>query len=133
MKRVIRGCVWETNSSMTHSCVIMSAEQYERWKKDDLYCYKASKWWNPFKDLPEEQQPKNGMIYTEDEAVDFLKLIGEKYDEEDYYHISQFLSEYSFYSYGCFTDDEYCEFDATDYTTPNGEELVIICKYGHDG
>ena len=133
MKRVVRGCVWETNSSMTHSCVVMPADQYERWKEGNLYYYKRNKWWNDFKDLPEEQQPQNGMIYTEDEAVNFLKLIGKEYKEENYDYISEFFSDYSFYPYEYWSEDEYCEFDEMDYTTPNGEDLVVICKYGRDG
>ena len=36
--RVIRNIVFETNSSMSHSCIIMTKEQNDLWK-EGLYYY----------------------------------------------------------------------------------------------
>ena len=56
MKKSIRREVFETNSSMTHSLIIMPTEQEEKWEKEDLYYYNPSDWYDPFKKLPEEQK-----------------------------------------------------------------------------
>ena len=37
MKILIRSKIFETNSSATHSMVILSNDEYEEWKKNELY------------------------------------------------------------------------------------------------
>lgn len=39
MKRQIRLCVFETNSSMVHSLTMCTKEQFEKWKNGEI-------WWN---------------------------------------------------------------------------------------
>ena len=138
MKYIIRRCVWETNSSTTHSCIIMTAEQHERWEKEKLYFYQAN-WYNPFKELPDDEQPKNGFLYTQEEVLDFLKKYGYEYDPkkwEEYEEnaLEQFIYECDsdFHGYNRWHDSEYLEMDENYYTTPGGETVVIECKYGSD-
>lgn len=60
MKKVIRNCMFETNSSTTHSVIIMSLDKSKKWKNEKVYYYNERESWNIFRDLPEEQRPKNG-------------------------------------------------------------------------
>ena len=138
MKKVIRKCVFETNSSMSHSCIIMTKEQSDKWEKEDLYLYRKG-YWNPFKDLAEKQQPVDDQFYTQEEVLDFIKLISdEEYniDEDDYYNIDDYIREMTdgcFISYNKWRDNEYEELDTNIYTTPGGETVVVYCSYGRDG
>ena len=140
MKWVIRRCIFESNSSTTHATVIMTAEQHERWEKEKLYFYQTSGWYNPYKELPEDEQPKNGFLYTQEEVLDFFKKIGDEYDPkewEDEYGddgLEQFIYEYddNFHGYDRWHDSEYLEMDENYFTTPGGETVVVECKYGSD-
>ena len=139
MKEVIRRCVWETNSSMSHSCIIMTEEAYDCWEKDNLYYYQP-KWWNEFEKLPIEEQPKVGLLYTEKEVLDYLIKDGCEYNPEEWEEyeedaVREFIKENSvdFHLYSNWAEDEYEELDTTNYVTPGGEHIVVCCKYGRDG
>lgn len=139
MKRVIRREAWETNSSTTHSVVIMTAEQSKKWEEENSYYYSPSRWYDPFKELPEDKKPVPGMFYTQDEVIEFYRLQGYEYDPEagdydtDDENKDQFIREMGdFYGYNSWHDDEYLEFDSETYTTPSGEEIVVECKYGNE-
>lgn len=146
MKRVIRNCMFETNSSSTHSIIIMPFEKSEKWEKEKVYYFNKRESWDIFGGLPEEQKPKNGNFYTQDEVLEFLKLINFNYNEDDYkeedddyYYgeldsVEQFIRECDcgFISYNIWDRDEYLEKDVTTYITDGGEEIVIYCKYGQD-
>ena len=140
MKRVIRRCVWETNSSMTHSTVILTEDENERWENGNLYYYNPSYWYDSFKKLSEDQKPVDGRLYSRSKVMEFIRLKGdqtqppEDYDEderEDWFR--EMFDEYYFISYENFTEDEFCENDVNYYTTPGGEKIVVHCKYGRDG
>lgn len=143
MKKVIRKCVFETNSSTSHATVIMTEEQYNRWTNENLYYYGGSKYYDPFEKLPEDKKPKAGCLYTQDEVLEFHKLQGyepnpEEYtddefeDEEDIKDI--FIKEMGdFIKYTQWFEDEYLETDTNELTTPGGEKIVVCCKYGYDG
>lgn len=147
MKRVIRNCMFETNSSSTHSIVIMSFEKSEKWEKEKVYYFNGRELWSVFQDLPEEKRPKKGNLYTQDEVLEFLKLVNynynkDDYEDDDYYDyyygrldsVEKFIRECDcgFISYNIWNSDEYLEKEVTTYTTDGGEEIVIYCKYGHD-
>lgn len=139
MKRVIRREVWETNSSTTHSVVIMTAEQNKKWEEENLYYYPPDKWYDPFKNLPEDKKPKPGFLYTQDECIEFHKLQGYEYDPEsgdfdtEWENKDQYIREMGdFIGYDAWHDDEYMEFDDNRFVTPGGEEIIVECKYGHD-
>lgn len=130
MKRVIRRSVFESNSSTSHSLIVMSPEQYDKWEGGETYFFRPSEWWNPFKKLPVEQQPVKDTLYSKTEVKDYMKLIWDEFDKDDDYDFNQVAEEDCFYSYESFMEDEYLESEANDYTTPGGEKLVICCKYG---
>ena len=145
-KKVTRRCVWETNSSTTHSTIIMTEEQYEKWKWKNLYYYPPNKWYDPFEKLPKDKKPQPGCLYTQDEVLEFYKLKGyeynplelDDYDEDEAYDERELKDMYikemcDFAGYDAWHDDECLEFDDTTYTTPSGETIIVECKYGWDG
>lgn len=143
MKTVIRRCIFESNSSTSHTVVIMTEEQNEKWKEEDLYYYPYHDWYDPFKKLPENQKPKSGCLYTQDEVLKFHKLQGyepnpEEYDEDEFESEEDmkdiFIKEMGdFIKYTQWFEDEYLETDENHFTTPGGEKIVVCCKYGRDG
>lgn len=126
--KVIRRGIWETNSSMTHSCVIMMAEQDKKWTDEGLYYYPAPHW-NPFRNLSKEEQPVSGQLYTKEEALEFIRK------EEGLREPSDIIDEvrdYGFILYDDWVNDEYLEKDSETFTTPGGETIVVHCKFGGD-
>ena len=139
MKRVIRNSVWETNSSTSHSVVIMTEDKYKQWEKENLYYYSKRSWYDPFDKLPEDKKPKDGELYTQDEVLEFYKLQGYEYDpasgdyDTDEENKDQYIREMGdFAGYDSWNNDEYLETDVNYYTTPGGEKIVVCCKYGTD-
>lgn len=132
--RVIRKGIFETNSSTTHSCVIMTEDQHEEWE-EGLYYYNPSKWYDPFKNLPEEEKPVAHELYTQEEVLEFLAKIGDVYNPDEYYSADDFIYEeaYWFVCYDRWKNDEYLEYDSTEYKTQGGENIIIECKFGRDG
>ncbi len=135
MRRVIRRNVWETNSSTTHNIVIMTEEQAEKWENENLYYYKTG-WYDAFKDFPESEKPKQGQLYTKEEVLHFYKLKGyepdENYNDEDDPEEAFIKEMYDFIKYDWFKDSD-LEMDDNYYTTPSGENIVVMCQYGYDG
>ena len=122
--KVIRLGVFETNSSSTHTMVIMSEEEYDKWKKGELLKYR---WEDKFITKEEndeiikrlvEDYAKEHNIPVEDVDVDDLKY---EYDDD----IAYTFEEYD--------DRMDLESDIEEYTTKNGEKLIIKCWYGYDG
>lgn len=142
MKKVVRRNVWETNSSTSHSVVIMTASQHDKWEEENLYYYPPTRftWYDPFDTLSEDKKPQGGSLYTRDEVMEFYRLQGYEYDPEagdydtDEENKDQYIREMGdFYGYDSWHDDEYLETDTHSYTTPGGEEIIVECKYGYDG
>ena len=137
VKRQIRRCIFESNSSTTHTCVLMTKENYNKWKSSYYYCYYEENYGLSY--LPEEKKPRLNNIYTLEEAINFIKLDKyfdeetEKIPYEDEDELENFLSDCGFISYDKYFYDDYLESDENWITTPNGENIVAVCKYGHDG
>lgn len=122
--KVVRLGVFETNSSSTHTMVIMSEEEYDKWNKGEILKYR---WEDKFITKEEndeiikklvEDYAKEYNIPVEDVDVDDLK-----YDYDD--DVAYTLEEYD--------DRMNLESDIEEYTTKNGEKLIIKCWYGYDG
>jgi len=122
----IRRNVFETNSSSTHAVAILPKEAYEKLKADhDL-------WYNE----------KYGVCTTEkvkELLPEFLSSYGkEEYEEESKdpdFDFHQFVYDWAddWYWIEKYEDNEcYYEEDIHEYTTKSGENLVIVCNYGHD-
>lgn len=132
MKRAIRREIWETNSSTSHSVIIMTADKYKKWEEENLYYYIGRSWYDPFENLSEEKKPKGGELYTQDEIIEFYKLQGYECDPDEENKDQYIRGMGDFVGYQSFSEDEYLETDVNYYTTPGGEEIVVCCKYGSD-
>ena len=120
----IRRNTFETNSSSTHSMVICTAEEFEKWANGELY---ASRWEEGFK--------------TKEEVIENLKKgYGEYFDENGDFVCPEFgyydtLEELINEESEWFDLDGWCgelECDENEYTTSSGEKLKIMCRYGND-
>lgn len=129
MKLVIRRGIFESNSSTTHSCVIMMESNYYKWQNGG-YVLRDS--YSPFRTLPEDKKPRCGILYTTDEVIELYKLAGYEYNpeesskEEFIDEMGDFITFEQWYGY----DD--LEHDENYFTTPNGEKIIVCCKYGVD-
>ena len=122
--------IFETNSLTTHSMVVMSKDNFDKWTSG-LYYFNGSY----YGDEPKGEKPVEGEIYTEEQVLEFLSELGYEYNDEDYDSVSKYVEgiDAGFISEESWFEDEYLETDETYYTTPGGEEIVICCKYGFDG
>jgi len=119
MKTLYRGSIFETNSSATHSMIILSEDNYKKWEENELYAYEG-----------------DYKLYTFDEAFAELSKNSfyAKYDKVvDRYNIDKALSSYGFYKCDDWFNDEYLEAESSDYTTEHGDKIVVCCRYGYDG
>ena len=139
MKRQIRYGVFETNSSSTHSVTVCMKEEFDKWKNGELlfsrwgeefvnpedndtltdaekevvkekYNNKKQKFWKDWEELSDEEKED---LYTEE--IERKKSCSDLETYDEYFY------------------DDYLETYAKQYTTPNGEELIIFGKYGYDG
>lgn len=115
MRQTFRVNTFETNSSSTHSCVICSKDEYDKFKDGELY---LDDW--------------NGKFYTLEEVKEEFKKESLLMDESS----PQFddkLHDYIADNYK--TYDNWNRDYETDYTirTVDGVDIVAICYYGYDG
>jgi hypothetical protein len=113
----------------------MPEEDYNRWRRENLYYYDR-KWAYGFKKLPKDEQPVKGTMYTKEEVINFYKKTGEFNEDninEDY-TVDEFINEMGdFDSYEGWSDSDWEEYNEYEYTTPGGEKLIIETKCGRDG
>lgn len=129
MKKVTRCGVWETNSSTSHSLIVLPKDEYERWSKSgDLYVCKDY-WGFYWKDKP--KKPEKGKLYTKEELLDIFAAAGWEFDKESYETIDDWFADEGFATYEMWENLE-LEEDFHTVTTPSGDEMVIECKYGTD-
>lgn len=105
--RQIRFGTFETNSSSTHSLVIGTPEQIEKWEAGELFI-------NYYDDYATEFKTKEELDQMEETEKSFYRdewKNGEEWDEAT----------------------EYLDHDSQIITTPGGEQLSIVCAYGRDG
>lgn len=130
--------VFETNSSSTHNCTIMTDKNYKAFLDGDLYINKG---W-----IGSESEFTDNDFVTREQIVD----IYEKAKNENYRKYAKYLKLYinnddgSFDEYlsdnnfmGYFTSSSYwgneLETDVTKFTTEHGDTIVVLCEYGYDG
>ena len=112
MKQVRRN-VFETNSSSTHSLIMAATSDFDRWEQGEVYYCNYT--WRDTRDRFEI-----GKFYPVAEIDAYYETKGE--DRDDY--------EFITYEEFCATD---LEVDEYSYTTPGGEVVRAIAKYGYDG
>lgn len=120
----VRKNVFETNSSSTHSLVMCTSSEYEKWAKGEIYYCD----WLPYK--ADESLKKKDNFYTEEEAKAICESAGISWDAEDDDCCER--KEY-FYTLDEFCDSDYLEVEEYSYTTPGGEIIKAIAKYGYNG
>ena len=104
----VRQGTFETNSSSTHSIVIVEDDQLEKWKTGELL-------YVPLKDK----------FLNKVEAEEYLKELGE--DDDIWWGEKPLTCDEYFERY----NDLEC--NETTYTTTKGEKIHIFCRYGYDG
>lgn len=114
----IRKNVFETNSSSTHSLVMSIKSDFDKWKNGEvLYCNH----WSSFRHQDNEKRFKSGNFYPRDEVEAYYEEIGDERDPSE------------FCTYDEFIEDEYLEVESYSYTTPSGEVVEAVAKYGYEG
>lgn len=126
----IRRNVFETNSSSTHSLVICTEDEYDKFYRGLLYYVDRSSLSKKF--------------YTWEELI---KLINEKtiyFDDEDYEElvkaknsgdketVEEILKNWEVYTFDSYWRDDLEDFEET-YTLPSGETVHVFGQYGYDG
>ena len=119
--RVIRRGVFETNSSSTHSITICKKENFDRWKKGEVF-------------------------FDSDENFITKELAIERLKTDHYYGVEGNLDynndravDHALTNIGIYKDlHSYCgssdlETYIERYTTEGGEELVIFGYFGYNG
>ena len=144
IKKIVRKCVFETNSSTSHSIIIFSKEDEKRWR-NDASLYIAKDIWEYFwKDAP--IKPKKGKLYTREELFEMLRLNGDifnpdewGYSEEEYdskeeaYNdkVNKFLREEGFVNVDGWNNLE-LEESTEEFVSPSGDEMIALCAYGYE-
>ena len=138
----IRLNTFETNSSSTHSMVIAPEDEFSRWERGEVYYHD---WKDKFatkeeilEELKNDIERYRGTTLatylsyeTPEERKEYAEEVLAYEYEEDF--IEDTLRDFDWYTYDNYTDTYYLEVETTHYTTPGGENLTILCKYGYDG
>ena len=122
--KTIRLGTFETNSSSTHSMVICSEEEYKKWAAGELY---ASRWYDGFKTKEEVIEEARKEYYEKfDSEGNFIP-------DDEYETVEEFLNDWhtEWYDLDNWAGDLEC--DENSYTSPSGDEIKIVCRYGYDG
>lgn len=125
--KTIRANTFETNSSSTHSLIILTEEEEQKLDSGELYL--STKY--------------NSNLITKEEAYKiFLKAMeNDNYIQDPEYSLEENIKDYlencdDRYELPCslddWTDEDYLIIDSNKYTSPSGDKLKIICKYGND-
>lgn len=119
----VRQGVFETNSSSTHSITMCTKNEFNEWVDGKIY--RNDGYW-----AASTSALKDKDFLTYDEAIELIKSF--KYYEpmKEDENVDDYFKEYEIYSYDNWRGD--FETDVTNYTTPNGEEIVAVCYYGYD-
>ena len=135
----VRQGVFETNSSSTHSIIIIEDDDFQAWKKGEKFFIEDT---GKFVDKKEAEKIKKEIRFdclmynisnNKDrniEAIEEDRLIEELDEslEEDGDYILYLPMSYDKF---CNIDRD-LEQDYNTYTTKNGEKIHILCSYGNN-
>lgn len=137
MKQTIRFNTFETNSSSTHSMVVIPDEYYEDWNKNELF-YLDKAWTNEEKKLLELN---NNCKFFNREFLENLEVSDEtekmpiidNYEDDLYYQedLQQWCNNLDLMNKSNWESRE-LEYEEEIYTTKQGEILHILCRFGYD-
>ena len=125
--KTIRFNTFETNSSSTHSMIILTEEEEQKLNSGELYLK------NKYDDE----------LITKEEAYKiFLDAMNnDNYIQDPEYSLEENIQDYlencdDRYELPCsldqWTESDYLKIDVNRYTSPSGDKIKIICKYGND-
>ena len=106
----VRRNVFETNSSSTHSITICTEDEYEMWKRGEVYW---SRWDENFVSKKEVEQGFNK-------------------NKSRYNDFNDYLYEEGLYTFDRYDDIEMETYEEH-YKTKSGDEIVAFGYYGYDG
>ena len=118
----IRKNVFETNSSTSHSLCICTEEEYEKFKRGELFFHYG-------KLVSKQDLPKEYVELLE--KLDRLDRFSEDYwdkAEEIEDEISDYRHKYKTYD----SIGEYLEYYDEHFTTPSGDKMVAFGEYGNE-
>lgn len=138
----VRQGVFETNSSSTHSIIIVEDDDYQTWEKGEKFFIEAT---GKFVDKEEAEKLKNEIrfdylkdcIKNEQEKIRIIEAIQknrliEEIDEmieEDGYYAPDLPISYNEF---CNEKGEFEEQDYNTYITKNGDKIHIFCSYEYN-
>ena len=127
--KTIRANTFETNSSSTHSIVILTEEQNNKINNGELYLT------NKYDET----------IITKEERDDIFYKAIEDYNKEYPQNIISTIEDFMETDYYCDNKDkfpcdmdewgnyDYLSYEISNYTSPSGDKLVIHVVYGYNG
>lgn len=132
MKTTIREGVFETNSSSTHSLIMMEESKFKKWKDGELFYHEdvpyirdkeaREKFYNYF-----EKYDKHDAFFTKEEVEEIKKFCADNDIEVDDYE----NLDYAFQTYERWCEEDELESSVYHHTTPGGEKIVAVAKYGY--
>ena len=136
MKTTIREGVFETNSSSTHSLVMMEESQFKEWKDGKLFYHVGEPWiadkeerakfYDYFKKYDEHDN-----LFTKEELEEIKKFCADndiKVSDKSYNNW-----DCTFQTYERWLQEDELESEVYTHTTPSGEKIVAVAKYGYCG
>ncbi len=105
----IRLATFETNSSSTHTLVIVSKEEFEKWKTGEPYL-------------------EDSVMKTKEQVLRDNKKSIDSYNDGDF---DEFISEERM-DYESYFNRDMETFTHT-HKTPSGDEVVVFGYFGYDG
>ena len=104
----VRRNVFETNSSSTHSITICTEDEYEMWKRGEVYWSRYSK----------------EFVSKEEVEKEFNKS---RHDD-----FNDYLYEEGLYTFDRYDDIEMETYEEH-YQTKSGDKIIVFGYYGYDG
>ena len=119
----IRQNIFETNSSSTHTMTITDDKTYEKWIKGELLYINEDEVWC-LRDIDSNLETEN--FVSKERAIDlYEQIVKEKYPP-NFEDIFKTFAQWIDYC------DELYNYEE-EYTTKNGEKIVVFGKHGYQG
>lgn len=122
MKFTIRRCTFETNSSSVHNFTIVDGEEYDKFKKGELYIHRYN-----LNLLTKEQYIEENKNWLSEEKIEEILKCE---DDDELFD----LTDGELCDYSTFWDSIYegLETFKETHKTKNGDTLVVFGYYGYD-
>lgn len=111
----VRRNVFETNSSSTHSITICTEDEYEMWKRGEIYW---CRWRENF--------------VSKEEVIDSWNKYCSKYYADEEGDFDEWLIEEGYYTFDRYDDIEMETYEEH-YQTKSGDKIIVFGYYGYDG